>query len=223
MDWQHIISLIGIPSTVLAFVYIGRKLQVLDILVKDIEDLKKRISSLESYVNSLEKKFTTLWTRFEMFTHKVVGLSSRVDSIANKFENFSLEFNNLIPKTNRLCIGCDQSVSGINVFGHLARANSPKKLSDAGLDILHRSKIGDIVSQNKSYIIKYLKSKNPTNAYDAQIFIFEAVQNIVLENPLISRDLKNIAYKLGLNINEILYVGALYIKDEIFEDINFQI
>ncbi len=55
MTIQDIISFIGIPTIVIALIYIGRKLQVLDTVEKTVEKIYERFIKVEERVNTLWK------------------------------------------------------------------------------------------------------------------------------------------------------------------------
>jgi len=55
MNIQNIITTVGIPTIVIALIYIGRKLQVLDTVEKRIESIYERFIKVEERVNTLWK------------------------------------------------------------------------------------------------------------------------------------------------------------------------
>lgn len=55
MSIQNVITLIGIPTIVVALIYIGRKLQVLDTVEKTMEKMYERFIKVEERVNTLWK------------------------------------------------------------------------------------------------------------------------------------------------------------------------
>ncbi len=56
MSIQNIITLIGIPTIVVALIYIGRKLQVLDTVEKTMEKMYERFIKVEENLDTLLHK-----------------------------------------------------------------------------------------------------------------------------------------------------------------------
>ncbi len=55
MTIQDIISILGIPTIVVALIYIGKKLQVLNTLATDLKSVRNRFIVIEARVNELDE------------------------------------------------------------------------------------------------------------------------------------------------------------------------
>lgn len=61
MNIQNIITLLGIPTIVVALIYIGRKLQVLDTVEKKVEKLEGTVEKIFARFIKVEERVNTLW------------------------------------------------------------------------------------------------------------------------------------------------------------------
>jgi hypothetical protein len=105
----------------------------------------------------------------------------------------------------------------------LAPASSPRKLNDRGIDILEKSGIKKIVDDKKNDLLNIVKEKNFTTAYDAEREIERVMNELPQHFPDIMASLKKGAFKTGADINAVLFVGSIYLRDEIFKDIGFSL
>ena len=55
MTIQNIISILGIPTIVVALIYIGKKLQILDALETDMKSIRNRFIVIEARVHELDE------------------------------------------------------------------------------------------------------------------------------------------------------------------------
>ena len=55
MTIQNIISILGIPTIVVALIYIGKKLQILDTLEVDVKSIRNRFIVIEARVHELDE------------------------------------------------------------------------------------------------------------------------------------------------------------------------
>lgn len=61
MTLQSIITTIGIPAIILALLYIGRKLQVLDTVEKTVETVQNQLGHIFERFVKVEERVNTLW------------------------------------------------------------------------------------------------------------------------------------------------------------------
>jgi len=105
----------------------------------------------------------------------------------------------------------------------LAPANSPRQLNDKGNNILHNSGIKEIVDEKRTTLLELVKAKNVNNAYDAEI----AIENVMTELPKHCPDtldrLKDGAFRVGADIGGLLFVGSIYLRNQIFPDLGFNL
>jgi hypothetical protein len=158
------------------FIAIGRKLQILDTINKNTEELGCSIDKLKESHNQLNERF--------------VVVEDRVETIwKDKF----------------------------------APAGSPRQLNTLGEKILNESGIKQIIENNKDRLFKIIKEKEPTNAYDAERLILSVVNELPKHCPEIIDELKQSAFKAGQDIDAILLVGGIYLRNLIFDDLGFSL
>lgn len=104
-----------------------------------------------------------------------------------------------------------------------APANSPRRLNELGEKILEESGVREIIEGKKDRLTEIVRSMKPTTAYDAEQTIFSVVSDIPQYCPEIVNDLKDGAFRVGQNIDTILFVGAIHLRDLIFDDLGFSL
>jgi len=161
MTFQTIISVVGIPTIVIALIYIGRKLQILETVEIDIKSIRDRFIVVEERVK-------TLWK------------------------------------------------------DEVAPAHSPRRLNPRGTNILNGSGVKDIIDEKKNGLLTVLKEKNLKNPYDAEQCILQVVSDFKQDNDVVDK-LKTGAFSVGADIDTVLLVGGLYLRDLIFTDLGFSI
>lgn len=102
-----------------------------------------------------------------------------------------------------------------------ATAKSPRQLNDRGSAILEESGIREIVDKKRDQLLKLVKEKEPNNAYDAELAIMDVMNNLPKNCPDIVDDLKRGAFKVGVDIDALLFVGSIYLRNQIFKDLGF--
>lgn len=99
---------------------------------------------------------------------------------------------------------------------------SPISLNEKGKKILEESKIGEIINQHYNEIIKIVKEKKPENAYQVQLVLPDVIKE--LKNMDICKNkLEQSAFNTGVDIDTILYVGAIDVRDRVIQELNFNI
>jgi len=104
-----------------------------------------------------------------------------------------------------------------------APAGSPRQLNETGQGILNSSGIKEIIDGKKDELLDIVKTHNPNNSYDAEQTILDVVANLQKHFPDVVDDLKNGAFRSGMNIPTVLYVGGVYLRNLIFPDLGFQL
>ncbi len=161
MTIQNIILSVGIPTIVLALIYIGRKLQILDTLEIDVKSIRDRFIVVEDRVR-------TLWK------------------------------------------------------DEVAPAHSPRRLNERGNNILNGSGIKEIIEAKKVDFLTTLKEKDLKNPYDAEQCTLQVVNDLKKDNAIVDK-LKVGAFSVGADIDTVLLVGGLYLRDLIFPDLGFSL
>jgi hypothetical protein len=105
----------------------------------------------------------------------------------------------------------------------VAPANSPRQLNKNGTEILSKSGIKEIIDEKKDYLLSLVKTKNISTAYDAEQTILDIVTELPEHCPDIVDRLKTGAFNTGSDIQVILFVGGIYLRNLIFSDLGFSL
>ncbi len=162
MTIENIITTVGIPVIVMALIYIGRKLQVLDTVENKIESIYDRFIKTEQQVE-------TLWK--------------------DKY----------------------------------APTSSPRQLNERGKRILEQSGIKEIVDEKKDTLTTLVREKKPQSAYDTEQVIMSVMSEFPKYCPDMNDRLKDGAFKSGESIETLLFVGGIYLRNEIFTELGFKL
>ena len=98
-----------------------------------------------------------------------------------------------------------------------APAHSPRQLNERGNDVLKTSGIKEIIDQKKDELLKIIKTKDISNPYDAEQTILAVVGEMPKHCPDVVDKIKDGAFKSGVDIEGVLFVGGLYLRNLIFK------
>lgn len=102
-----------------------------------------------------------------------------------------------------------------------APARSPRQLNERGSAIFKESGIKEIVDGRKLKLLEIVKSKNLRNPYDAEQFIVQLMSELPSRYPELVDTLKDGAFRTGVDINTVLFIGSIYLRDLIFPELGF--
>lgn len=105
----------------------------------------------------------------------------------------------------------------------MAPTNSPRQLNERGTDILTKSGIKEIVDEKKDKLLEFVREKNAQNPYDAERAIEEVMNDLPKIYPELIDQLKNGAFIVGTDIAAVLFVGSIYLRNQIFDDLGFSL
>lgn len=105
----------------------------------------------------------------------------------------------------------------------LAPSNSPRQLNIQGSQVLEMSGIKQIIDKNKDKLLAIVKDNNPNNPYDAELEIARVVMNLPVHCPDIVDSLKQGAFLVGADVDSVLFVGSIYLRNMIFKDLGFSL
>ena len=105
--------------------------------------------------------------------------------------------------------------------GQFSIAKSPRQLNDKANRILEESGIDKIIEREKDKLLEIVKSKNPSNAYDAERLTLEVAQTLLIHCPDVEDELKKGAFNTGESVDEILFIGGMHLRNLIFPELNF--
>lgn len=94
-------------------------------------------------------------------------------------------------------------------------------LSEKGEKLFNESGIKNIIDSQKEMLFTAIKEKDPKNAYDVQEFSKQVIE-LLKDNSEILGQLKDTAYKLGVGVEEILFVGSMYLRDIALKERGFK-
>jgi hypothetical protein len=104
-----------------------------------------------------------------------------------------------------------------------APANSPRQLNSMGKNILIGSGIKEIIDEKKSQLSDLIKAKKITNAYDAEEAVLSIVMDLPKHCPDMVEKLKGGAFLVGADVGAVLFVGGIYLRNEIFPTLGFSL
>jgi hypothetical protein len=105
----------------------------------------------------------------------------------------------------------------------VAFSHSPRELNGAGQKILKESGIKEIIDGKRAKLLEVIKAKRATNAYDAEQAVLLVVKELPEYCPDVVDRLKNGAFNAGVNIDTVLLVGGIYLRDVIFPDLGLSV
>jgi hypothetical protein len=88
---------------------------------------------------------------------------------------------------------------------------------------LSKSGIKKIIDEKKESLLKLVKDKQTTNAYDAEIAIYSVMMELPNHCPDVIDRLKQGAFLSGVDINTVLFVGSIYFRNLIFPDLGLSL
>jgi hypothetical protein len=103
-----------------------------------------------------------------------------------------------------------------------ATGSSPLTLNERGKQILEESGIKEIVDAEAEDLLQKLADLKPLNAYQVQECSVNVVR-VLAENPSVLAKLQEGAYKTGVNVDSVLFVGAIYFRDLALPKYNFKL
>lgn len=104
-----------------------------------------------------------------------------------------------------------------------APANSPRQLNERGEDILEKSGIKEIINSKRTFLLELVGQQSPKNAYDAENQIEKIMFDLPKHCPDILDQLKDGAFKTGTEFSAILFIGSIYLRNEIFPELGFSV
>ncbi len=135
---------------------------------------------------------------------EITGMKGEIDGIKSKVDD-------MFPKVDILW------------RDRITPSRSPRRLNAKGNAILNGSGIKAVIDAKKAQLLQLVRTKNVSNAYDAENATLEVVKELPMHYPDIVNGLKDGAFRVGASIDEVLLVGGIYLRDIIFSDLGFSL
>jgi hypothetical protein len=141
------------------------------------------------------------------------GLYERIDHIKNSIQDIKPDVKSIPIINERVTIlWADR----------FTVSNSPMILNDRGIKILKESNIEALTNEYYTEILKQVKELNPQNAYQAQENLIEVIKNLkTVDN--CKNKLEEAAFITGVDVDTVLLVAAINIRDKVIKDLKFEI
>jgi hypothetical protein len=146
---------------------------------------------------------------------KFGSVTSDIESIKNSVKETNTTLNKAIFSYGQLQIKVEELWRQ-----KITKSESPMVLNEVGKKILLDSKIDDLTEKYFTEILLKVKSLNPENPYQAQEHLISVLGDFK-DREECRNDLENAAFKSGYNVETILFVAALNIRDHIINDLGF--
>ncbi len=102
------------------------------------------------------------------------------------------------------------------------KSNSPVVLNERGKKILEDSNIKEFTNQRYNEILNTIKESKPANAYRAQEILIETVREFKKKDEC-QNEIEKAAYRSGVDVDAILLVAAIDIRDKVIKDLGLEI
>lgn len=161
---------------------------------------------MDSFTNFLLALITVL---IGAIGYLLKRMFDRLDSLDSRFTEVRDDMSEVLPRLEILW------------QDRLAPASSPRKLNERGSKILQESGIKDVVDDLYPSLAEEIKRGNHTNPYDAEEAVIDLTKRIPEQHPGLVDRLKTGAYQTGSAMEDVLYVGSIYLRDRVFPELNF--
>jgi hypothetical protein len=162
---------------------------------KDIDNIRVDLKDTKSKVGVLSARVETLSVKVDVMSSRMDVMSAKVDDMFPKME----------------ILWMDKS----------APAHSRRKLNEYGENVLNGSGIKEIIDERKGQLFDLIKEKGSKNIYDAEEDVLSVVKQLTVRCPEIVDQLKTGAFNTGADLDTVLFVGGIYLRDLILPDLGF--
>lgn len=153
--------------------------------------------------------FFSAWAVLAKYREKIDQLEKREEKVQEKIENLRSDTDTLLAKVGSL-------ERAIDDLSKLAQSHSPLALTEAGEALVKDSGFMKIFDVIKDELVEKLESQSPSSQYDVQ----EKARKILswdMANDVRFEPVATWAYKNGKDLNQILRLGGLPLRDYYFE------
>ena len=141
-------------------------------------------------------------------------ISQRIEALDSAIEK------DIKPSLSKITARIDDLYK-LQASNNVTESRSPRQLNAKGEKILEESGIKAIVDENYDRILKKVNSHKPENAYRAEQCVIKAVTELGKDSKL-KEKIEAGSFNTGSQPYIVLLVGAIYVRDKIFEDIGMK-
>lgn len=156
-------------------------------------------SKLQNDVKHIDKDLDIIKDDVKLYGNDIAGLKSSVESMTTSVN--------------------------IIIQERYAIANSPRKLTDAGDNVLNLSGIKDAIDSNKAELLLLTQQRAPQTVYDAEEVAMDIIRTYFTDDD--HQELNNViktkTFKMGQNIDIVYFVGGIYFRDIALPEMGFNV
>lgn len=161
-----------------------------------------------SVVLSIVTALIVFWGKFSAAQTEIKNLKDRLEKIETKLTEACEKLATEVGRGER-----DRA------HDDLVKRESPLSLTDKGKALLLDSGGENYVETNKAKLIKIIKDKKPTSAYDVQEFAKAVIREVSTTADFIP--IKDYLYKQGLDLDRAVAVLGIYLRDMALPELGF--
>ncbi len=172
-------------------------------------DIKPELKNINASLVGLESKVGHLNNKVSVLEVRMTGVEGAVSKFEDRTGSIESHLFPLVSKMEEMW------------RDRLAPTHSPRQLNAQGEEILNTSGIKNIIDRNKVALFELVQATKPHNAYTANQAIQDVLARFVELFPQEKSALEDGAFRTGSEIQTVLFVGSIYLRDEIFEELGF--
>lgn len=138
----------------------------------------------------------------------LTGLDTKIDTASADLGARIDKTTERIDKVHDMILSLKLEQSGA------VEGNSPRALTDKGQRILDESGIKEIVEAKLDKIVAAVRAKHPQNEYRTEQYVIETVREFAKDAAL-KDQIEEGAFNSGTTVDVVLFVGAIYIRDQV--------
>ena len=170
------------------------------------ETIQINFGAMECIISSLIF-LATLFSAWYSLKYQVKGLDKNIEEMKNDVKTMT----NGIAKHDKQ-IGIMKFKMDEIWKERMAVSASPMTLNERGKKVLEESEIREVVNKRLDEFYHKIKEKGPENAYQIQVESEKLMYKLKDETKM--KDiLEESAFRVGTDIDSILFVGSLYLRD----------
>jgi hypothetical protein len=165
------------------------------------------------FISAMMTVLTLMFT-LGRYKHKIDNLDKMVEKWIDKTDVKISSFSERLAKL-------EAGIERDRVHNKYIKADSPLNLTDKGKVVLLDSKGKDYIDFYKNELMSDIKRANPKTAYDIQELSKKVIQEKASNDSFIP--IKDYAYKEGENLESIIEVMGIYLRDIVLKEWGFEI